>query len=366
MRTFAACLLAAVLTVPGAAHTAGKDLAVKGVRYFSYPTFTRVVFEIESAAPYVLTKTSDGRGIVFSAYEGLFSVAASLPVINDGVIKSMEVKRDTAKPYVFVHLDAAAGEVKDFVLRSPDRIVLDISRTTSVPAPIAPAPQTSAPAATPPPPAPPQPAAQQPAAQQTPPRMVVVLDPGHGGREAGIVTAHGYEKAKSLDLAQAIKKELKKLLPDAAVVLTRDKDQSVSLAGRAAASNSAGAALFISLHFTNSKDAQVYLLGVSEGSGSQPRSAPRDFLGLEAETGKRETLWGSQQYTHAAESSSLGRTVMQQLTSRNDGGPAQAPLALLRAVDAPAILVEVGFEQNRARAAEAIARGVEAYAGKNR
>lgn len=364
MRTFVACLLAALLAAPHAAPAAGNDLSVKGVRYFSYPTFTRVVFEIEAAAPYVLNRTDDGRGIVFTAYDGRFAVAASLPAINDGVVRSLEVKRDAARPYVFVHLDTAAGEVKDFVLRGPDRIVLDISRKAAAPVPPVPSPPASAPAAVPPSPAaavPPQPPA--PPAQS---KMVVVLDPGHGGREAGIVTAHGYEKAKSLELALAIKKELKKLLPDAAVVLTRDRDVVVSLAGRAAASNAAGAALFISLHFSTGKDAQVYILGVSEGGGSRPRSAPRDFLGLEAETGKRETLWGSQQQAHAAESSSLGRAVSQQLTGRSDRGPAQAPLALLSAVDAPAVLVEVGFEQNRARAAEAIARGVEAYAGKRR
>jgi hypothetical protein len=38
-----------------------KGLTVKGVRYSTYAAFTRIVFEVEAAAPYVVTRSQDGK-----------------------------------------------------------------------------------------------------------------------------------------------------------------------------------------------------------------------------------------------------------------------------------------------------------------
>ena len=67
---------------------------------------------------------------------------------------------------------AAAGEVKDFVLHGPDRIVIDITKGV--------APVTAPPADKP---------------------TVIVLDPGHGGKDTGIVAPQGQEKTLTLELA---------------------------------------------------------------------------------------------------------------------------------------------------------------------
>lgn len=78
-------------------------------------------------------------------------------------------------------------------------------------------------------------------------RPIVILDPGHGGKDQG---AHGLnnliEKDYVLKMAQAVKEQLLKQGID--VVLTRLDDSFVSLDDRTKIANSNKAKLFVSLH----------------------------------------------------------------------------------------------------------------------
>jgi N-acetylmuramoyl-L-alanine amidase len=333
MRTLLKLILICLLMLSSAAFPMEKGMTVSGVRYFSYAAFTRIVFEIDSPAPYVLTKSSDNRSFVFTAYNMPLIVKAQLPVIKDGVVSGLEASQDAGRTALIVHLDAAAGAAKDFVLRAPDRIVLDIARGA---APSIPLPQKGK-------------------------AIVVVLDPGHGGRDTGIVTAKGQEKAFTLAVALAVKNILQKD-PHLNVVLTREKDQALSLDERAAMSNESGASIFVSIHGAPDANAQVYLQDLSEDSPSRvTRPVGGDFLGFEAGNEQQGMLWGRQQAAHAQESGAVGRDLARQLTGNDHAEPVQAPLAELKAVDAAAVLVETGMLMDRSRAAEAIAGGIEQY-----
>src|SRR4030067_1078318 len=102
MRRIVGLLLFLSLALSGASPSAEKGLAVKGVRYFSYPTFTRVVLEIESAGPYVLTKDQDGSRLIFTAHEGPLTLKTQqMPLINDGVVKNIEGKEDGGGYFIF-------------------------------------------------------------------------------------------------------------------------------------------------------------------------------------------------------------------------------------------------------------------------
>src|SRR2546429_1319955 len=85
------------------------------------------------------------------------------------------------------------------------------------------------------------------AEQQAP--LVVVLDPGHGGRwpHDG---AHGrrglHEKVIALQVAQKTKELLEG--QGATVILTRDTDEDVPLADRVRIANESGADVFVSIH----------------------------------------------------------------------------------------------------------------------
>jgi len=334
-------ILVSLLMVPSSTFSAEKGLTVKGVRYFSYAAFTRIVFEIDAAAPYILTRTADGRTLLFSSYEGPFALKAQLPVIRDGVVNGIEIKEDAGRNVVFIHLNVAGGEVKDFVLRGPDRIVLDIARGAASSAN-------------------PVPAAAEAA-------VVVVLDAGHGGRDTGIITTQGEEKSLTLELAHAVRKILQKS-SHFKVLLTREKDQVLSLDERAGFANAAGAAIFVSIHAATGAAERVFILDPDDDLAGQQaaRTASRDFLSFEAGSEEQEKLWGRQQAAHAKESGIFGRRLARQFEGREDAEPVQAPIAGLKAIDSAAVMVEIGMEQDRAKAAEAIAKGIEQYARENR
>jgi N-acetylmuramoyl-L-alanine amidase len=337
MRTVIKLISLCLLMLPVAALPAEKGLAVNGVRYFSYASFTRIVFEVEAAAPYVLTRTADGHSLLLSAYDGTVTFKSPLPSIRDSVVSGVEQKEDAGRTVVAIRLDAAAGEVKDFVLRGPDRIVVDIAKGAA----LAPVPQPGRP-------------------------LVVVLDAGHGGTDTGTVTAQGQEKTIALDLAQAIKKILQRD-PRLHVVLTREKDVALSLSERAAAANTSGASVFVSIHIAPGTNDRIYIQDPGEDMGVQAvQSVSRDFLSFEAGSEQREMLWGRQQAAHAQESNALGRQLARQLEGKDNAEPLQMPLAGLKAVDSAAVMIEVGAGRNRAQAAEAAAKGIEQYVRENR
>jgi N-acetylmuramoyl-L-alanine amidase len=337
MRTVIKLICMCLLLLPAAASPAEKGLTVKGVRYFSYASFTRIVFEIEAAAPYVLTRATDGHSLLLSAYDGTLTLKSPLPLIRDGLVNSVERKDDVGRTVVVIRLDAAAGEVKDFVLRGPDRIVVDIAKGAA----LATIPQSGKP-------------------------VVVALDAGHGGNDTGVVTAQGQEKTITLELAQAIKKLLLKD-PHFQVVLTREKDRALSLSERAAAANTAGASVFVSIHVAPGTTDRVYIQDPGEDMGAQAaQPASRNFLSFEAGSEQREMLWGGQQAAHAPESNALGRQLARQLDGKDNAEPLQAPLAGLKAVDAAAVMIEVGAGRNRSKAVEVAAKGIEQYVRENR
>jgi len=335
---FIILFIAVLLLAPRAdVLSSEKGLAIKNVRFFSYAAFTRIVFEIDAAAPYVVMKSDNGRSVTLSAYNGPLSVTASMPAVRDGVVKTVELRQEGSRTTIVVQLDAAAGAVKDFVLRGPDRIVLDVMKgAAAVPVP------------------------------QAERRKLIVLDPGHGGsKDAGIVTAQGQEKAVTLEIAEAIKQRLLKKNADLAVTLTRERDQTLSLDDRAGAANAAGAVLFVSVHAASGAGTRVYIVDPDEGSLAPAPTANKTFLDFDAGNEQQERVWGSQQASHTKASGDLGRRLALSL-GMPGGEPVQAPLAGLKAVDAAAVIVEVGMGQDRTWVAETVAEGIAAYVREDR
>ena len=93
-------------------------------------------------------------------------------------------------------------------------------------------------------------------------KPVVVLDPGHGGYDPGAVGFGLKEKDLNLILAREVAERLSGL----EVLLTRDRDVFVSLAGRVDLSRRAGASLFLSLH-VNAGGGRGFESFVKSGAG---------------------------------------------------------------------------------------------------
>jgi len=147
------------------------------------------------------------------------SLPASRFVGEGGLLR---VRLATPDPRVVVDLQpGATGRV--FYLTDPYRIVVDVS------------------------------AASRPRAGTKP---LVVLDPGHGGREPGAASEeHGLvESHLVLELAQLTASRLRAIMPRTRVMLTRSSDVTLSLEERCALANAMEADAFVSIHLNASSE----------------------------------------------------------------------------------------------------------------
>lgn len=199
-----------------------------------------------------------------------------------------------------------------------------------------------------------------------PPRRgerVIVIDPGHGGREKGAAGPSGLlEKDVTLDLAQRLKSELQSS-SDWTVVLTRDEDRIVGLDERTAIANHNEADLFLSIHLnasprTSARGAETYFLSAEATDNEARKLAAMEsrLSGVTVQDGAPKAeglelvLWDLAQNRFLAESSDLGEKVQKRLndlTGTRNRGVRQAPFRVLMGATMPAILVEVGFISNR-------------------
>ena len=232
------------------------------------------------------------------------------------------------------------------------RIAIDLVAQTETPAP---------PGTTPVQPPPPPPTSDTPPLLDLPPAgglRAIVIDPGHGGDDAGAKGAQGtLEKTVTLAVARRLKAALEARL-GVRVLLTRDGDQTIGSDQRAALANNNKADLFISLHANASvrptvSGAEVFALSL-EGYGEQAQRAldgPSETLPVVG-GGTREieiTPWEMAQARHLDQSTALARAVEAALRERIAMSPRaiqQAPFRVLVGANMPAVLVEMGFLTN--------------------
>jgi len=184
----------------------------------------------------------------------------------------------------------------------------------------------------------------------------IVIDPGHGGDDAGAKGTQGtLEKNVTLSVARRLKGALEARL-GVRVLLTREGDQAVPSDQRAALANNNKADLFISLHANASVRPQVsgaevfYLAFDDSGSGARP-SQGRETLPVVG-GGSRDidiTPWQTAQVGHLEQSLALARAVegaLREHIAMSSRALQQAPLRVLLGANMPAVLVEMGFLTN--------------------
>lgn len=194
---------------------------------------------------------------------------------------------------------------------------------------------------------------------QTP---LIMLDPGHGGRDPGAVGVTGlFEKHIALTTAQALKTAFEQN-GRYKVMLTRDDDIFIPLEQRTAYAKAHGARLFVSLHADALTDhsvrgASVYTLSarasdaqseeLAHRENSVDPAAAREYADYSSEVASiLESL--AQRETHAF-STRLQQDVVRALSGRVQmlGHPSrQANFVVLRSREIPSILVEMGFMSN--------------------
>lgn len=212
---------------------------------------------------------------------------------------------------------------------------------------------------------------------------LVVLDPGHGGRDPGAIGGKGtQEKTVVLAVAQELRRALE-ATGRCRVAMTRSNDRFVALAGRVDFARSRNAALFVSLHADSApgaRGASVYTLG--EGSDALANAlARRENLadragGLNMPSLPPEVqaiLLSLMRAETRAGSARMARHVVDELGEEVPLLPnthRQAGFAVLKAPEIPSVLVEMGFlshpldeaalrrPDHRAKLARALSRAI--------
>ncbi len=191
--------------------------------------------------------------------------------------------------------------------------------------------------------------------------LVVVIDPGHGGDQQGAEAPDGtLEKDVALQLAKQLRDELTKEL-GARVFLTRERDTDLHLSERVAWANRKRPDLFISIHANSMPTRRLrqrvhgietYFLSANASGADAASTADRENAEGPAVDRKPRgdtlafILNDLQRAEAHVDSSRLAYAVHQRLiehTRAENRGVQQAPFYVLNGLDAPAILVEVGY-----------------------
>ncbi len=373
--------------------TADQPATVDKIRYWSGPSYTRVVVDLDREVDFEKVTLSNP----YRVYMDLLNTRLRPGVpethaVNDVLIKNVRVAPN--RPGVVrVVLDfAQAGESTVFPLYGPFRIVIDTRspgkdgipqkdvRTASAEISL----EEGAAAA-------PTPATPDAEGNYTLTRTLglkvgrVALDPGHGGHDLGAVGPSGLlEKDLVLDVARQLKKLLEERL-QIEVILTRTSDRFIPLEERTAIANQKGADLFISIHANSSRSKrasglETFYLNFAttkherEVASRENATSQRTFRQLE------DILRQIAKGDYNEESRSLAHVVQQNLHQSlsphrkfRDRGVKRAPFIVLIGSNMPAILTEIGFVSNpdeegflrrqksRDQVAEALFRGIEQY-----
>ena len=196
-------------------------------------------------------------------------------------------------------------------------------------------------------------------------RFTLVIDPGHGGHDAGAIGAFSKEKDINLRTALAFGKYLERYSPDVNVIYTRKTDVFVTLHGRADIANKAKADLFISIH-TNAaptrpssvRGMETYTLGMHRAADNlavakrenevilQEKDYKTRYQGFDPNSSESYIIFEFLQDNNMQKSVDLAKYVQRNVcvtASRPDKGVKQAGFLVLRETSMPSCLIELGF-----------------------
>lgn len=195
-------------------------------------------------------------------------------------------------------------------------------------------------------------------------RFTLVIDPGHGGHDAGALGAISKEKNINLAVALRFGKYVEQNLPEVRVIYTRKTDVFIPLNERANIANRANADLFISVH-TNALPAgkvargfETYTLGMHRVKDnldvamrensviSMEKDYQQRYQGFDPRSSESYIIFEFIQGKNMERSVELARMIQRGVcdgANRPDKGVHQAGFLVLRETSMPGCLIELGF-----------------------
>jgi len=334
-----------------------KEAKVLGLRYWSNPSYTRVVVDADDEVSYnhrLLKKDASIKKpqrlyIDLNNSKLGKDITKVVPINDDLLIDARAGQYASNKVRVVVDIKSF-DTYKIFSLKNPFRIVIDVWGTADEPA---------------------QPTvevgkknAKLPAGALAKQLALgvrrIVIDPGHGGRDYG---APGYikgvhEKDVVLKLGRRLAKKIRKEL-GCEVIMTRNSDRNLTLEERTAIANTKNADLFISIHTNAVLDSRAYgietfFLNLATDNDAILVAARENATSTKNISDLETILSDLMQNAKINESSrlavhvqrSLDRHLRRHYSRIRSKGVKQAPFYVLLGAQMPAILIETSFISN--------------------
>ncbi len=335
------------------------------IRSYDHSGYTRIVFEGNKGFEYEYSPSKNTLDLQLYQKVSVKYPVESFPgsELVDRVEHRLKKKSGkTVNRSVFrVYFKSDVTLKRNFVLEKPFRVVFDVEKSSPA---VKPTPALSQQDPKPEPPKiDPQPLPAEKAEKKHTLINMICIDPGHGGTDWGAV---GRSKIMEKDITLKVSNKLKKLIESKLgleVVMTRDKDEEVSLNSRVSKANNQKAQIFVSVHVNSSfrrsaRGSETYYVSLkaTDQESQQLSQKENEAFGAEIEQLATDStdelkmiLWNMAQTEYIQESSVLADYIQDELNvllSTENRGVKQAPFRVLMRAAMPAVLVEVAFISN--------------------
>ena len=336
--------------------------AIRNIRAHEHKKFTRLVLDLDGG---IHPEPSDRRtdtAFLLELPNTRILKKALLKTVHETFPIETSISRNTKGTLVLSIPTKPWKRYKWYILPKPSRIVLDLypapsPKNKTVKAPKASKKPQTKPSVTRK--APPPVIVAPPAASLAKKDMIIVIDPGHGGKDPG---ALGRKGTREKDIVLKISEQLRDLLAKktkAKVHMTRDSDVFIKLKDRATFANEHHADLFVSIHINSHPKKSIKGLELYHfGEASDPRAlevAAREngtplkdngpaWQFILADKLHDKKIEDSQELAWTTKKAMV--KYLQGFYKIKDHGVKTAPFFVLRMTTMPAILAEIAFISN--------------------
>ena len=338
----AAVIAANLLFPPHVSPSPARLALVSDIRHWTSREYTRVVIDLEAEAKYEANflPADPARNLpprIFIDVEGADlrdEIVRHPREVHNGLLTRIRAGRYRAGVVrVVIDLERESG-YRVFDLSGPPRIIVDVDGTPST--------------------------GQSPPVPGRLGKIVVMLDPGHGGKDPGATGPSGLqEKDVVLAIGRMVRDKLSRF-PEYDVRMTRDTDVFIPLEERTAMANKTGADIFVSLHINASRDRtargiSTYVLSRASDQEALELAARENGVTVQKLSEVKFIIDDLSTYGRKKESLKLAKTVndaiVRNISTRHgpvhDLGLKQAPFYVLVGARMTAVLVETSFISNR-------------------
>lgn len=317
------------------------------VRSYSHPDKTRVVIDLSEKTEFRADKLINPDRIFIDIMGSIAKLEDTLKQIkiDDGVIKTVRTAQFNQEITRIVFDLYQEAKYELFSLIEPDRVVIDIFKSGKEAAISETLPAKPEEKPTPVP--------------EITGKRVVIIDPGHGGKDPGAIGPTGL-KEKEVTLGIAL--YLEKLLKNAGISTysTRSKDEFVYLENRTNFANQKNGFVFVSLHANSvlnhrpsAKGIETFVLSSKYIGASARDVADRENRASrahpEVDTDLALIIADLEESANIKYSLDFAEIVQKKLAKYlklENRGVKQAPFVVLKGANMVAVVIEVGFISN--------------------